>query len=201
MKKTKTYNLSLILLLLLPFLTLNAITSKSVKVGVITKKCKFVDLSPDSRLPAPGYITGMPDYDSVLVDFEGDGKPEVSLKHYYTMGNRFSKNEYTIKCLRPEVLLILSDSINPRVFSYGEKIKKSHEFGYGNYTLIDEGRDVNHETQKMFDWRRGDWYDLDNKYIGVKFFHQNEWFLGWIKIGFQNNNFNLIVYEYCSVKI
>jgi hypothetical protein len=86
------------------------------------------------------------------------------------------------------------DSIYPKVFSLGDTISIHENWKKGNFNILRSGWEIPPSGEHYYE---GYWWNLDEKYIGIKC----KGLLGWIKIGIPNKyNRSIKIYEFALSK-
>ncbi len=158
----------------------------SMLAGIISEDPGFVffDFSPDIDIPNPSFEDDLLELD---LDINKDGNNDL----------QFIRNEegdflsFSIKTLSEDFYIVSEEVIDyPRILRSGDPIDCDNNFKSGKflflYRLWDYGLNID----------SGMWFNIDNKYFAFKFKSQNNWYLGWFKIGFVNNNRGIRLYEY-----
>ena len=85
------------------------------------------------------------------------------------------------------------DSVYPKVFSLGDTITIHEHWENGNFNILRSGWEIPPTDKHYYE---GYWWNLDEKYIGIKC----KGLIGWIKIGISNNNRSIKIYEFALSK-
>ncbi len=127
------------------------------------------DIIPDTVITAP-WSQGR-DY-NLDVDNDNDINFRV-FSDYIGGGMVLGSAGVNITTLNSE-LFVITDSTYPYVLSYGDTIKINDKWGKGNMILESYWQSYPPGSSG----HSGNWYGLNNKYMGVKFNNR----LGWIKL-------------------
>ena len=96
--------------------------------------------------------------------------------------------------IRPDFYLSITEGALSRAYYEGEEIKCDDYYSDDNLTLITyEKENLSAEQEPK---RTGNWLDVDKKYLCFKFLISDIWHIGWIQIGFPNEDNKLVIYKY-----
>ena len=167
-----------------------------------------IDINPDTTIVS-AFVENV-----YSIDFNSDGRDDIKLSvmNIYGFGGLIlADSKLRIQTLNSDCHLLIDsiyphvdlngntiinqslvDSIYPKVLSLRDTVNIHGKWRQGNINILNSGWDIPPTDDHYYE---GYWWDLDEKYIGIKFKNS----LGWIKIGIPFNN-SIKVYEYAFSK-
>jgi len=194
------YNMKKVVIILLSLFVLNLSQScnkddifnnnEFLYAGTVIENGNFVfyDFSPDTTLP-----------NSLMEDFDQDLELDINENGISDLAFSFGSRDDSEQGYISFRVISLSDNFyigcedyydHPSIFEPGDLIKCDYNFKSGSFYFLDRS------WEDGFYEDRGIWWTIDNKYFAFKFKEQNNWYIGWFKIGFYNNHNGLRLYEY-----
>lgn len=120
-------------------------------------------------------------YFSIYINPSDSDSIKISYVENYNSKNTYPSN------LRIDTL----KGVYPKIYSQGDTLLQNANWNSGNFIL--EYSEQEESTTKS-NFKRGIWYGINNKFIGIQFSKADKQYLGWIEISV--NNFRISLKRY-----
>jgi len=178
----------------------------TVIVGDTNSINVFHDYDPDIVFPSSATRNNF------LLDINGDSINDIEFIYDADVGNFYGYHGTYLVHLHSDFYFLL-DSSGIKVCSENDLVNCNADFdnrgdNYEPFTLSyfyysSVPYQINDSTWAFRDtsYHKGNWFNVENGYITYKLFDNNEWFIGWIHMGFnEKGKLEISEYGHKSVK-
>jgi hypothetical protein len=177
----------------------------TMKVGETNSTDFYQDFDPNIIFPsnATGY--------KYELDINGDSINDIEFKYVADVGNFYGYHGTYLAHINSNFYYLL-DSSGIKVCNENDLVSCNDIYDNlgGDYEPFTLSYDyyssgpvqINDTTWEFNDtsYYSGNWHNVENKFIVYKFLDENGWYIGWIRLGF-NDDGKLEIYEYGYKKV
>jgi hypothetical protein len=150
-------------------------------IGDSNAKIRVVDalVEPQNRCQSIEY--------GIDVDF--DMINDLSFYVYYCYSPGFFTATFRLDCLNENISILCNDTIlTPEILSYGDTLHSDKLWVNSTMEMLRARGTSEMVGGDGIIYKYGNWFNLSNKYIGLKFDFDNHSSYGWIKLSVPNDN-------------